>query len=221
MAADPSPPQLTGQQLAFYNALLERDADLASWYLGARYALQKTANPEALVHAAHSIRLLMNDLHTIGALAPQASAGNLTDRFNAMREKWEKGKRNSNCYSEGGGWNGEIDGHARRSFEEVDAAISWHIANRPAWEERHRTTIRVLDVSGRAMPGWIEDEYVRHWNTLRDYFVKVAKHHHTDWNEFGAALDALERFVLERLKPRTYSEFAELDAVIAKAEGRA
>jgi hypothetical protein len=40
----------------------------------------------------------------------------------------------------------------------------------------------------------------------------------TDEDEFRGALDTLESFVLERLKPRTYAEQVALDQLIAEAE---
>jgi hypothetical protein len=74
-------------------------------------------------------------------------------------------------------------------------------------------------VSGRALPSWIEDTHVKTWNDLRDYFVRVCHHdRETDENEFTAALDTLEVFVLDRLNPRTYPEQATLEQLIAEAE---
>jgi hypothetical protein len=82
-------------------------------------------------------------------------------------------------------------------------------------------TIRVLDVSGRPLPSWIEKDFVSQWDSLRDYFIRVAKRGPTTRDEFEAALDTLERFVLERLKPRTYTDQATLDALIREAEEHA
>ena len=78
----------------------------------------------------------------------------------------------------------------------------------------------MLDVAGRPLPSWIEKDFVTQWATLRDYFIRVAKRGATTREEFEAALDTLERFVLERLKPRTYAEQATLDALIKEAEAR-
>jgi hypothetical protein len=213
--------QLGGQQLAFFRAIAEYDGELASWYLGARMAFVTPTNPEHVVHAAHSIRELMNNLHKIAGIPVKADAGRLGDKFAEMKAKWEKGKRNSTAFSEEKGWHGEIDAHARRACEAVDDAIAWAEANRVAWMERHAETIRVLDVSGRPLPSWIEKDFVKQWDTLRDYFIRVAKRGPTTREDFEAALDTLERFVLERLKPRTYTEQTTIDALIREAEGHA
>lgn len=212
---------LGGQQRALFLAIAEYDGELANWYLGARLAFATPTNPEHLVHAAHSIRELMSSLHKIAGIPVKADTGRLDDRFTEMKTKWEKGKRNTKAFSEETGWRGEIDGHARRACEAVDAAIAWDAANRVAWKQRHQETIRVLDVSGRPLPAWIEKDFVAQWDTLRTYFVRVAHRDATTREEFEAALDTLERFVLERLKPRTYADQATLDALIREAEGRA
>jgi hypothetical protein len=211
---------LGGQQRALFLAIAEHDSELANWYLGARMAFATPANPEYLVHAAHSVRELMSNLHKIAGVPVKVDTGRLNDRFDAMKTKWEKAKRNSTAFTEEEGWHGEIDEHARRGCEAVDDAIAWYAANRVAWKERHLETIRVLDVSGRPLPAWIEKDFVTQWDTLRTYFIRVAHRDPTPREDFEAALDTLERFVLERLRPRTYSDQTTLDALIREAEGR-
>jgi hypothetical protein len=142
----------------------------------------------------------------------------LGDVFAVMMDRWERAKRQSSCHADGV-WNGDIDEAARRGFAAVDEAIDWQRQNRPMRRETHRVTIRALDVSGRALPTWIEDVYVKQWDDLRDYFVRICHHDRgTDDNEFNAALQTFEAFVLDRLKPRTYAEQATLDQLIAEAE---
>jgi hypothetical protein len=178
------------------------------------------ANPERLVHAAHGLRELMNELHRIGNVPAKASGGRLGDRFESMTNKWEKAKRNSACYSEEHGWTGEIDAHAKRGFEAVDDAIRWQGENRPRWKDQFRTTIRGLDVARDQLPTWLEDTFVDQWDKTRDYFVDVAHHRRsTTADELEAVLASFERFVLDRLKPRTFEEHQELDQIIAEAEG--
>jgi hypothetical protein len=223
--AEPVPPAdladeggLSGQQLGFFQALAEQDGRVARWYLGARITLSNGKNPERLHQAARSLRELMDKLDPVLGLPAQAEGGRLGDRFAAMVAKWETAKEHSRCHSDGV-WSGEIDEAAQRGFTAVDEAIEWQRQNRPKRRETYRATIRALDVSGRPLPTWIEDSYVKLWDDLRDYFVRVCHHdRETDEDEFGAALDTLERFVLERLKPRTYAEQATLDQLIAEAE---
>lgn len=218
-ASDLGVVQLAGQQLAFYRALAERDAALAAWYLGARVVLMTPANPERLVHAAHSVRELMDNLHKISNVPVQAKVGGgLGDAFAVMTDKWEKAKRTSRAYGVDG-WSGEIDAPAQRGFAAVDAAIAWQKENRPKRKEQHRTTLRGIDVSPRALPAFIEDRLIELWDDMRDYFVYVCHHgRETSEEDFLATLDQLEKFVLDRLNPRTFSEQATIDLLIAEAE---
>jgi hypothetical protein len=222
---EPAPPDnpldeggLVGQQLGFYQALAEQDGRAATWYLGARMTLSTTNNPERLQQAAHSLRELMDKLLPVLGLPAEAEGGRLGDRFADMTARWETAKEQSRCHSDGI-WSGEIDEAARRGFIAVDEAIVWQRQNRPRRRETYRATIRALDVSRRPPPSWIEDTHVQLWNDLRDYFVRVCHHdRETDEDEFKGALDTLESFVLERLKPRTYAEQVTLDQLIAEAE---
>jgi hypothetical protein len=224
--AEPVPPAdlvdeggLSGQQLGFYRALAEQDDRVAGWYLGARMTLSNTRNPDRLQQAAHSLRELMDKLLPVLGLPAEAEGGGrLGDRFAAMTSRWEIAKEQSRCHSDGV-WNGEIDEAARRGFIAVEEAIVWQRQNRPRRRETYRATIRALDVSRRPPPSWIEDTHVWLWNDLRDYFVRVCHHdRETNENEFSLTLHELERFVLERLKPRTYAEQVTLDQLIAEAE---
>jgi hypothetical protein len=135
--------QLVGQQLAVYRAIAEQSAQLAGWYLGACAVLMVPVNPERLMQAAHSVRELMNNLHTISNVPVQVKGGRLGDKFDAMTMKWEKAKRNSAAFGDDG-WSGDIDDAARRGFEAVDDAIEWQKENRPKWKEQHRSTLRGL-----------------------------------------------------------------------------
>jgi hypothetical protein len=223
--AEPVPPAdlideggLSGQQLGFFQALAEQDGRVAGWYLGARMTLLNTRNPERLQQTAHSLRELMDKLLPVLGLPAEAESGRLGDRFAALTSRWEAAKAQSACHTDGV-WSGEIDEAARRGFMAVDEAIDWQRQNRPRRRETYRATIRALDVSRRPLPSWIEDTHVQLWNDLRDYFVRVCHHgRETDEDEFRGALDTLESFVLERLKPRTYAEQVTLDQLIAEAE---
>jgi hypothetical protein len=95
--------ELEGQQLAIYRAIAEQDETLASWYYGARVALATRGNPEDLVHAAHSISELMNNLHTVAEVPAKREEGRLGDKFDAMAGKWEKGKQTPSASATGDG----------------------------------------------------------------------------------------------------------------------
>jgi hypothetical protein len=223
LAHQPAEPQfqLAGQQIALYRTLASRSPRLAARYLGARIALADSTNPEHLVQAAHSIRELVDDLHTISdlpAAAAPASDKRLSDAFSEMETKWERAKKQSECHADGE-WKGEIDEPAQRAFRAVEAAIEWNREERPRRRETYRLAIRSIDVSERTLPGFIEERFIELWDECRTYFIKVC-HHGIDPTdeEFTVALEEFERFVLERLNPRTYEDQATLDEIIEEAE---
>ncbi len=213
-----APLVLAGQHLAVYRALVEKDGRLAGWYLGARKTLADATNPERFPQSAHSVRELMNDLHSIADLPVKAGTGILRNEFAVMTERWQRAQRTSGCYVDSR-WEGEIDSSARRGFEAVEAIIEWDANNRPKRVDLQRLTIRSLDVSGRNLPAFIEDAFIRMWDEWRTFFIKVCHHgHETTEEEFSAVLEEFERFILDRLKPRTFTEQATLDELIAEAE---
>ena len=93
--------ELTGQHLAVYRALAERSEQLAGWYLGARLATNETANPERFVHAAHSLRELMEKLSSVMNLPAKVVGGRLGDQVAKMEKAWERAKSSSSCHADG------------------------------------------------------------------------------------------------------------------------
>lgn len=223
LAPEPLEPQfhLAGQQLALYRTLASRSPQLAARYLGARIALANSTNPERLAQAAHSIRELIDDLHTISDLPATVDPGSgkkLGDAFQEMQTKWERGKKQSKSHADGE-WKGEIDEPAKLAFRAVEAAIEFRREERPLRKETYRLAIRSIDVSERTLPGFIEEQFIELWDKWRGHFINVC-HHDVEptVEEFHAVLDEFERFVLERLNPRTYEDQATLDEIIAEAE---
>ena len=52
---------------------------------------------------------------------------------------------------------------------------------------------------------------------MREYFLSITHHRRaTEERELRQCVDALERFLLERLVPRTFDDFAEIDALLAE-----
>jgi hypothetical protein len=209
--------ELEGQQLAIYRAIAEQDETLASWYYGARVALATRGNPEDLVHAAHSISELMNSLHTVAEIPAKREEGRLGDKFDAMAAKWEKGKQTPSASATGDG-RGRLTMQLGVLSQPLTMQLNGSGRTGTRWKETYRSTIRGLDVSQRALPSWIEEKFVELWDQLRTYFIDVCHHRlATDADEFAGALDTFERFVLDRLKPRTFAEQQTLDDLIREA----
>jgi hypothetical protein len=221
-AFDPplGPPEfvLAGQQLELYGTLREWDERAGEWYRGALVALSNPNNPERFVHAAHSIRELMKNLHNFIDAPVQADGAKLGDKFTALSSKWEKAREASACHTDDV-WDGPIDRHLRRALAVIDSTVAWYRTNRVTWKETSLTVIRQLDVSQRPLPPSLETARFAEWDALLNYFIAVCHHGRaTDETEFSTRLYAFERFVLDRAKPKTSSEQATLDQLIAEAE---
>ncbi len=55
------------------------------------------------------------------------------------------------------------------------------------------------------------------WSTIREYFIGVCKDKPVDPEEFQPYLSELERFLLDRLVPRTFDNQAAIDLILEEA----
>jgi hypothetical protein len=210
---------LEDHQLELYAVLVAKSEKAGNWYRGGLSALANSTNPDRLPQAAHSIRELMDNLPTLVEVPAEADKAGLGDKFKALITTWERARRASSCHSNGVWTDRPIDIHLRRALSAVDSTIEWYQANRVTRRESAVALIRRLDVSDRVLPRSVENTLSRDWARLRDYFVKVCHHgRETDDAEFNTNLYALERFVLDRMKPKTSAEQATLDQLIEEAE---
>jgi hypothetical protein len=90
---------LTGQQNALHEALSDKDQKLASMYLGALKAFEQSANPEMYVHAAHSMRELMEKMPQYLDLPVEEHIPSLKERTRYLADNWVNGARRSGCFS--------------------------------------------------------------------------------------------------------------------------
>ena len=66
----------------------------------------------------------------------------------------------------------------------------------------------------------IEDQRAREWKARHEFFDRVAHHGDCSNEEFEASADAVERLLLDYLRPRTFDEFATMDAIIEEVRRR-
>jgi hypothetical protein len=209
------------QQLALHEALEERAADLARMYVGALIVLSNPDNPDQLPQAAHSLRELMEKIPRYIAVETRASRESLRVKVRELEDRWNNTVENSACYDEGN-WNGSIDRHLRRLLQRLQQFFDWFDQHHPRRRTETATVLRQLDGSGRTLPARLEDLEVEGWLAIRDYFQAVAHHGRQPPEEdFRAWMDALERFLLDRLRPRTFADFDAIDDIIQEGEGDA
>ena len=61
----------------------------------------------------------------------------------------------------------------------------------------------------------LEEQNVQMWMDLKNYFTKTSHHRaRTGLDEMTTQLSRLEVFLSDRLAPRTFEDFAEIDDII-------
>jgi hypothetical protein len=217
------PAALTGQQRALLQALEERNPVLGTIYLGGLIVLEDTANPDRFALCAHGMRELMEKLPDFLDVSTKAQKESLKAKVREMVEDaFVDMQKKTACYSATNGWDGAVDGHLRKFLLQIGNFLDWFASHRPRRRaELHGALVR-LDGSGRDLPAPLASLNVDDWDKKRDYFQSVAHHRRSaNESEFRQWMDALECFLLERLVPRTFDDFAEIDALLEEESGDA
>lgn len=210
--------QISGQQQTLYQALIDQDPKLAAMYFGALSVLEQRSNPERLVLASHNLREMMEKLPKYFNLPVNANRLSLKEKVRELIRKSDKATQNSNCHTNDG-WCGEIDGPLREFLTEVNEFSGWFNEVQPTRKQSIAKVIRGLDPSGHALPEPLENKQLRVWDKSNGYFQGVS-HHTKDGiqEEFDEQLSILENFLLDRLSPRTFDDFAAIDKLIKEVE---
>lgn len=210
--------QLIGQKQALYQALIDKDTKLAAMYFGAIAVLEQRDNPERLVLADHNLREMMEKLPKYLDLPVPTKPLSLKEKFQELTRRRDKAIKNSNCHTDIG-WQGEIDKSLQQFLGEVDEFSDWFKEAQPSRRQRIAKVIRGLDPSGRALPESLEEKQLRVWDRCNDFFQGVS-HHTKDCSQetFEDQLSILENFLLDRLSPRTFEDFALIDKLIKEVE---
>jgi hypothetical protein len=210
--------RLSGQQRTLVHALEQCDPALASMYRGGLLILEATDNPERLPFCAHAMRELMEKLPDYLSVTTQAQRESLKQKVGEIEESYIRAQRRSCCFGTEG-WDGKIDNHLRKFLDRIQKFLDWFAHHHPRRRDELRATLRELDTSVHLLPDPLADLNIEAWIKKRDFFVAVCHHRQApSEEEFLGWLDALERFLLDRLSPRTFDDFSEIDALLAEEE---
>jgi len=191
-------------------------------YRGGLAVLEDASNPDRFAQCAHSMRELMEKLPELLDVPTKAQKESLKGKVREVADAYNGTLKRTSCFSATAGWDGSIDGHLRKLLARLGSFLEWFATHHPRRrDELHGVLVR-LDGSGRQLPKPLASLNVDAWDKKRDYFQSVAHHRHTaDEHEFRQWMDALERFLLDRLEPRTFDDFAEIDALLAEGADNA
>ena len=213
--------QLSGQQLTLYRALLEKDQKLANMYEGTLIVLNHNENPDHLALAAHGARELMEKLPSFVNVPIKAQNESLKSKVNNLDNIWQNTLQNSQSYNSQT-WEGEIDRPLDNLLKRLHLFFEWFANHHPRRKEEVAETLRRLDISGRTLPNPLEKLNIKAWFEIRTFFQGVSHHQkHTTTDEFGQWLEALERFLIDRLHPQTFTDFNKIDEIIQEGESDA
>jgi hypothetical protein len=213
--------QFTGQQHTLYKDLSGKDAELADMYFGALIVAKQGNNPDRFSHSAHGIRELMEKLPRYYDVEIKEQKTTLNSKVHELQQTCQPliekvNKCNPDKPEE------KPDGYLNKIKISVESFLSWFDKHHPTRKAEIAKTLQKLDGAGRAMPQPLEKLNVQYWDEMRDYFQAVAHHGKKPAEqEYGQWLDAFERFLLDRLHPRTFSDFDELDKLIQEGETNA
>ena len=208
--------KLNGQQQALFKALLGKPQLLSLyWSLGKHRSCQQ---PGSVALAAHGARELMEKIPAFLDVSITAQTETLKTKVRELEDCWQVTVKRSQCYGSQG-WCGQIDKSLSNLLERLQSFFKWFVEHHPRRKAEIASTLRTLDGSGRTLPMPLEELNVKTWDKMRDFFQAISHHlKTTDETEFRQWLDALERFLLDRLCPRNFSDIDAIDTIIQEGE---
>ncbi len=209
--SDKAAVRLSGRQLALHRALGELHPSLSTYYEGALSVLAG-AIPDGLSLSAHAIREIMDWLPRYIDLPVEHTT--LGTRANNLRGEWGRLEKKTKCL-QNGEWTGEIDPAMIRFLARAGEFFGWMEQQRPHKTAQTAKVLQALDPIG--LPAPLVEDNASSYLKIRNFFVEVAHHRECTEEEFFQWMDAYEIFLLERLVPRTYDDFDEIDRLIAGA----
>lgn len=208
---------LTGAQRSLYEALWRLNPILADIYYGALSVLQQTDNPDHLAQTAHSLRELMEKLPRYMNVPLDRKGASLTDKVRGFHQEWskllEEVNRDGNSLKSGALICRPLESFLGFSEE----FFGWVEIERPTRKKQTAKVVRGLDPAMRPLPATIENLRIEEWDECHSYFENVS-HHNRTAEELEGWISALERYLLDKLCPRTFDDHAVLDQIIQKGE---
>jgi Schlafen, AlbA_2 len=203
--------ELSAQQRAVLAVLTAKNERLGAMYLGAQSVLRQRDNPDRISLAAHGMREVMEELYVYIDVPVPAKPPSMKAKVQALRQEWVRVAGEAEQAA-------EITGHLRRFLVKAREFFDWFDRDHPTRLQRVVAILRRLDPSGQSLPAFIEDQRAREWKARHEFFDRVAHHGDCSNEEFEASADAVERLLLDYLRPRTFDEFATMDAIIEEGE---
>ena len=213
MEADPQPPPaspaFTPRQLELIAALpkVGNRFPLAAMFTGALIAMKQEGNPEAFVHAAQSLRELLEKFELminvpLSGHDSEEGSGNMGSKAREYADKWSQTKSTSACFEPAaGGWAGALDPALAGFLNDTETFIRWYEAH-PIYLKNKQTAVMVtLDPMFENLSQDEQERIALEWDGLKKFFAKVAHHRSVSTEKMENAVERLEIFLHRRLIP--------------------
>jgi len=214
--------RLSGSQRDLFRALEDRDGSLGRMYLGSLVVLRNAGNPDRFPQCAHSIRELMEKIPRAMDVPVKAHQERLGDKARNLSGAFADAQKNTRCLSGAKRWNGQIDRPLRNFLRRCEEFFEWMASHRPRRRDELLKMLARLGGSGQALPEPLASRKAAVWRELNGYFQSIAHHRRSaEQDEFRQQVDALERFLLDELMPKTFDDFDEIDTLLREAADNA
>jgi hypothetical protein len=189
---------------------------LGQTYEGALRAFADEANPECLVHAAHSMRELFDALPVAAEIERKRTA-DLTDQVRKISTIWSRAIKTSKSLT-AEGWKGEVDAVLQRLLGEIAGFFKWFDDEHPRHGLVRDMALDRLDPGRGQLPEQLRKERARTLDELTRYMNAVA-HHEIDSSraEFAERLAQSESFLRTFFKPSPIADSKEIDQILGGA----
>lgn len=200
---------LSGSENQLHRALSDKDPRIGKMYLGSLMALADESNPDRLPLAAHDLRELMEKMPEY--MDVKISKPSLRGDLQPLSDEWKKikaEKDSAKCAKLQEGFLKKLDEFFSR-FEMVH----------PKRKAQTQKALKKLQSVDRYLPAPLEALEFSEWDLIQDYFLAVAHHRkESSVEEFKGWKAALEKFLLDRLCPRTFADQKEILSMIQEGE---
>lgn len=210
---------LTAEKVALHRALTREDQKLARMYLGAVRVLDDGTNPDGTAQAAHSFRELMEKFARKKGVPLRVPGENLTSKVRALEGVYTRMKKK--CGRGVVDAKGGLITEVRDFIAGADRLFDWVGQSMPTRHNSAVKLLRELEPSYRQLPNQLQELNARYWAEIFDFF-ELTCHHQLEptAEEMQRWVEALERFLLDRLVPRTTQDFVRIDEILIKAKVR-
>jgi len=202
------------KEMALIKCLNEKSRRLSQMYSGAIEVLCDFQNSDRFALAAHGFRELMEKMGEEIDVEMPEHHHSLKPKVNALQDQWSRTIKNSRAYK-GGKWEQNIDVSLRKFLKGTNVFFEWFSQHFPRRKKEVGKLLINLDGARQCLPPPLQELNVDFWQKMQEFFTNVAHHRHeTDEKEFSGWKNAFENFLMNLLRPRTFADHEELDALM-------